>query len=761
MKWINQPPVSFNQDIAGINPFVLQYLARKGITSKNQIEAFMDPDHYTPSPGNEIPGLELAVERINQALDKDESICVWGDFDADGQTSTSLLVQTLKVLGGNVQYHIPIRATESHGVNIPNLKPIIDNGATCIITCDTGITAHEAVRYAKSRDVDFVITDHHDLPDTLPDAVAVTDPKLLSRGHPLENLSGVGIAYKVAESLLQRRGADFDPDSLLDLVAIGMIADLAGLTRDSRYLVQKGLVQLAKTKSRGLQTMMALSELNSINLNEEHVGYVLAPRLNALGRLGDANPAVELLTTEDPVRAKVLATQLEGLNIQRRLLCDQVIRSAEDQLLNNPSLRNQPVIILSHQKWPGGVVGIAASAIVEKYGKPTIIFSCPAGEPARGSARSIEGFNITEAISRQSDILLGYGGHPMAAGLSLEPEKLSEFQRRIIETANYMAGDLLSEEKSLVIDGWMSLAEIELGFAEELERLSPFGPGNNKPIMAIRDLSIREATEIGKNKEHLKIQVEDESHNSREVLFWDGVNEDLPTGKFDLAFSLRPSNWKGVRQCQMVWQNARQSESKILVTPEIRIELVDYRTMDGQEKLLQSIPIDTQVWAEGPVRKQVNGFTRVQLSKSKNLAIWSIPPSLEDLKHVLELTQPETIFLFSMDPKMDNEKNLLDRLAGLIKYSIAHKSGQTTLEELAAECAQTKNIIKKALEVLIGQGMINIQFTSPDEVLFSYTKDSAGGSKTNVARNELREFLQESSAFRKFYKSADLDSLIS
>ena len=286
-------------------------------------------------------------------------------------------------------------------------------------------------------------------------ATAITNPKLLPSGHPLGNLAGVGVAYKLAEELLFRNKSKIHPNTLLDLVAIGMVADLAILSKDSRYLVQMGLAQLAVSERLGLKVMMELAEITSSNLNEEHIGFVLGPRLNALGRLGDANPAVELLTTSDPVRARVLATQLEGLNVQRKLLCAQVVQGAESQLENNPSLLSQPVLILSHPSWPGGVVGIAASKMVDRYGKPAILFSTPANEPARGSARSIEGVNITKAISFQKDILLGYGGHPMAAGLSLAVENLPDFHRRLNKSVAAMLGENQIEEKTMMIDGWV------------------------------------------------------------------------------------------------------------------------------------------------------------------------------------------------------------------------------------------------------------------------------------------------------------------
>lgn len=760
MRWIEPPPRDFADNDLGLHPFVRSLLADRGMTSKNEIGAFIDPDLYPPSSGSEIPGLDSCVERIESALRRNEQICIWGDFDADGQTATTVLVQTLRELGGNVIYHIPVRANESHGVNIPNLKLVIDQGASLVVTCDTGISAHDAVEYACSRNVDFVITDHHDLPDTLPKAIAITNPKMLPNEHALRSLAGVGVAYKVAEVLLQRQKADFQSSDLLDLVALGMVADLAILTRDTRYLVQKGLARLNNTVRLGLKVMMELSEIASSFINEEHIGYTLGPRLNALGRLGDANPAVELLTTSNPMRARVLATQLEGLNVQRKLLCDQVIQAAESQLSENPSLLAQPIIILSHPSWPGGVVGIAASKLVERYGKPAILFSTPANEPARGSARSVDGFNITEAIATQKDILIGYGGHPMAAGLSLDPEKMPELRRKLSRVAEDRLGGRTSGEKNLTIDGWINLEEANLEFSEAIEKLAPFGPGNKKPTLAVRNLAIIKKNEIGKNKEHLKITVESELGIQKDVLWWDGANEEIPEGRFDLAFSLRASNWRGVRQNQLVWIDVRPLDSEPIRVDSGSPEVVDFRGREDRLELLKALPNEAMIWAEGSDRKQVNGLDRLNLSPAKILAIWTSPPSLEVLQQALKIVHPEKVYLFAVDPGMDDTQGLLERLAGLIKFTMTHKEGQTRISELAAACAQTENAIKMCLDWFVQRGQVSINNSTLDSIRINLQDGSNISGNAAIRTTEIQALLHETSAYRKFFSTADPKSLI-
>ncbi|HNF94531.1 MAG TPA: DHH family phosphoesterase, partial [Anaerolineales bacterium] len=372
-RWLDPQPVDIPASFQnlGLPPLIAQTLLRRGISSPVEAEAFLYPEK---NPSSQFPNIEKAVELLEMAIRNREKICVWGDFDVDGQTSTALLVQTLRALNADVMYYVPVRGKESHGIHIESLKPIIDNGAKLLLTCDTGITAHDAIDYANSRGLTVIVTDHHDLGETLPNAQAIINPKLLPEDHPLRNLAGVGVAYKLAEALLDTRTSNIDSQisniELLDLVALGLIADVALLQNETRSLAKQGIEQLRNTSRLGLRVMAELAGAAFETLTEETIGFTFAPRLNALGRLGDANPAIDLLITDDSARARVLATQIEGLNAQRRMLTKQVNDAAEAQLKENPELLNHPIIILSHPNWPGGVVGIVANKLVERYHKP-------------------------------------------------------------------------------------------------------------------------------------------------------------------------------------------------------------------------------------------------------------------------------------------------------------------------------------------------------------------------------------------------------
>ncbi len=760
MRWLDPPP-TFPADLHDLHPLVTQMLARRGITTPLSVRAFLDPAVYSPAPPTDLPGLAAVAKRVEKAIKAHETICVWGDFDVDGQTSTTILFSTIQALGGDVRYHIPVRAQESHGVNIPVLKDIIDRGAHLILTCDTGISAHEALAYALSRRVDVLVTDHHDLPDTLPPAFAITNPKLLPPNHPLAGLSGSGLAFMLAEELLSKFSApSIHPDSLLDLAALGLVADLARLTGDSRYLVQRGLQVLRQTQRLGLKVMMEMADLNPGQLTEEHIGYTLGPRLNALGRLGDANPAVELLTTSDAGRARLIATQLEGLNAQRQLLTAQVTEAAEKQLCDDPALLAQPVLVLDGAAWPGGIVGIAASRLVERYHRPAILLCGPPEGLIHGSARSIEGINITAAIAAQKDLLLNFGGHPMAAGLSLKPGMLQKFRKRLAKTIEKMtvAVDL---EPSLQIDAWINLPEADMKLAEVLEQLAPFGPGNEKLVLASRDLITQKekTTKIGRNKEHVKFSVTDGSGASQTILWWSGADEPLPEGRFDLAFTLRASDWRGKRQAQLEFVDFRVLETKPVEIQVPQVEILDQRMANNSEAVLKSLPKSVLVWAEGEDKKTIDGQDRNHLVRSEGLAIWTPPPWPEVLSSVLEKVQPQKVILFAVPPSTDEPRVFLERLAGLIKFAIRSKGGRTTVEELAAATAQREVTVRLGLEWMSAKGQIVFKF---DGNALQVMGENQAATPYAVAdlENGLKTALDETHAYRLHFVHANKESLI-
>ena len=581
---------------------------------------------------------------------------------------------------------------------------------------------------------------------------------MLPDEHPLATLAGVGVAYKLAEALLENWesgigiGNTFSDsqfptsESLLDLVALGLVADVALLKGDTRVLVQKGLQALRETKRLGLQTIMEMASVQPETVNEETIGFTFAPRLNAIGRLGDANPAVELLTTNESVRARVLASQLEGLNSQRRLLTSQVYRAAEAQLRDDPSLLEQPAIVLGHPSWPGGVVGIVASRLKDRYNKPVILLNTAEGEPARGSARSIEGLHITEAIALQKDLLLGFGGHPMAAGMSLVQENLPAFRMRLGKTIEKMLGDVVYEEPSLQIDAWMPLEELTLDLADEIERLSPFGAGNPSLTFASRNVTLKAVRKIGKTQEHLRLNLEDDQGNTSSILWWNGINDELPeTGsKIDIAYSLRASTFRGERQLQLQYIDCRVVEEKVVEVKRKKIDVVDLRNNDEKMKGL-----NFQTFAEGEDKKKVNGIDRYGLQSSDEFVIYTTPSGPGEMKTLLEQVKPQKVYLVAQNPPAEKTDGFLQRLAGMAKFVIAKKAGVAKISELAAATAQRESTVRIGLEWLAAGGHVAI--TSENDAV---SLSAGNGEGNQYVQKELyvavKGLLEETAAYRNY-----------
>ncbi len=764
--WLEPQDITVPEEflrIIGGNPLVSQVLYSRGLTDIAAARGFLSAKDYHPSPPSDLPDLEKAVSIILEALSAKKRIGIWGDFDVDGQTSTTILVSALKELAGNVIFHIPVRGEESHGISLPALTKFLEKGVELIVTCDTGVSSHEAIDFAKNRGVPVVITDHHDLPEVLPDAKTIVNPKKLPPGHPLSSLPGVGVAYKLVEELWHLKGDDEKSRQYLDLVALGIVADIALLKGDTRYLLQLGLDALRRTKRPGLRAIMELTELNQANITEEHIGFILAPRMNALGRLDDANIMVELLTTLDMGRARTLALKLEGINAQRKLLSDQVFQAAQAQLVADARLLDTPVLVLSHPAWPAGVIGVVASRLVDQYHRPVILLSAPPGEIARGSARSIEGVNITNVIAANQNLVKEFGGHPMAAGLSLDPSNIPDFRSAVSRTVLGM-GVGLQKEKDLPIDGYLSLPELTLDLVEDLERLAPFGAGNPPLVFATRNLLLPGYTAIGRGGEHLQLTIEDDLEHKQQSIWWQGAGFSLPESKFDLAYSVRASTYRGQRDVQIEWIDYRLADSEEISFEKTKrgMEVIDLRVLpDPLARMYQLLEREKLlIWGEACAKSRLDCHDRFSLHPAESLVIWTIPPDPAEIQAALEKVQPARVYLFANDPGMDKPAALLKRLAGLAKHVLNTTNGTASLNALASATAQLIPTIKAGLEWLDRSGYVSLISIKGDKVVLK-----AGIGQKNqtviVETSQLNSMLSESAAFRRYYLTANKDRLVS
>lgn len=754
-QWQEAPPIEAPAplaDLVGGHGLVAQRLARKGITSVAAAQRFLYADRYSPSPSSELPDIDRAVDRLERAIGARERILIWGDFDVDGQTSTALLYTALKQRGANASYHVPNRFSEGHGIHLPALKHHLDSGFDLLLTCDTGVSAHDAVAYASSRGVDTIITDHHALPDSLPAAVAVVNPQRLAESHPLRELPGVGVAYKLIEALY----GDDDASFLLDLVALGIVADVMVQVDDTRYLLQRGLQALRRNQRLGLKAILERAQIPPAELNEGHIGFAIAPRLNALGRLADANPAVDLLTTEDWGQARILANTLEGLNAKRKYLSNQVYESAIAQIEKEPWLLEYAVLALSQADWHSGVIGIVASRLVEEFGLPTVLIATP-DEIGRGSARSVAGVDITRALGLVADHLISHGGHSMAAGLSLPAEKVFQFRRALSRVVREMSGDA-PRTPALHIDGYLCLADISLDLTDDIERLAPFGNGNPPLTLATRNLRVANHKGLGRRREHLQVEVEDEGGKRQRVIWWRGARADLPQGRFDLAYALRASVYKGEREPLVEWLDYRALEAAnadLQPTGPI-YELYDHR---GSEAPLAALAIAREqypaalVWSEG--EKIAGAVNRLGLGPSETLIVWTSPPAAEVWAAALATANPNRLIVFGMRAQMEKTSEFLARLAALLKFAVNKREGKAGLEALAAALGERERSVQVGLQVLRALGKLDYQLRATGEIELEF-KDAAPSEQAPGLQKRLSLLLRETRAYRNYWLTMKL-----
>lgn len=775
-RWLDPEPVAVPPALAefvGGHPLVAETLVRRGVQTVEAARAFLNADAYTPTPPTALPNLAQAADRIERAIQDGETICVWGDFDVDGQTSTTVLVATLRDLGARVTHYIPVRATESHGMKIPALERVLDQGAQLILTCDTGIDANEAVAYATTRGVDVIVTDHHELPPELPSAYAIVNPHLLPSAHPLASLPGVGVAYKLAEELYARAGRAEEAAKHLDLVALGLVADVAVLDGDTRYLLQRGLAALRQTERLGLQELMKLARINPAYVSEEHIGFGLAPRLNALGRMDDANVSVDFLTTTDLTQARIFASELEALNDRRKLIGDQVFAAAQDQIAQNPALLEDAALVLAAPEWPVGVIGIVANRLVELYHRPAILIAISSEGQGHGSARSVEGCHITEALATQHDLLRSYGGHAMAAGLSLPAEDIPAFRRGLARAVKAQIG-VAPAQPALQIDGYVPLADLSLDFLADLERLAPFGAGNPSLTLATRDIRVTAHRPLGRDGRHLLLTVEDADSVAQQVVWWRWDGTALPEDPFDLAYTARVNDFRGQRELQIVWEDARaDTDARVCtgareIAPSIapvvierpQLELVDYRREPHPLTLLKpllTVP-DLQIWHEGPAAADIPGCDRHELVPATTLVIWTLPPGPDVLHAALAKVSPTKVYLFSAGAGLDQLEPFLKYIAGMAKYVLKNNSGRVDIPRVAAMTANRESAVRLALGWLEAQGHITITAEIDDGVLVH-----AGGNRTDLYADRiaarLGALLDEVSAYRRYFMQAEVEVL--
>lgn len=479
---------------------IAMLLQIRNIKTREEIEDFLFNDSEIASPF-EIKDMDRAVERIKTAIDNCERICVYGDYDADGVTSTSLLYSYLETVGANAMYYIPSRETEGYGMNKNAVDYLHENGVKLIVTVDNGIAALEEIAYAKSLGIDTVVTDHHMPTGSLPNAVAVVDLHREDCNSSFKNLSGVGVAFKLIMAI---EGEDCDVNNLLDnyadLLTLGTIGDIVELKGENRVFVKRGLLSIMNCDRVGINALVQSSGLAGKNISAGNVSFTLVPRINAVGRLGLSGKSVDLLLTEDPEQAEEISSELCEDNSERQQIEKEILEKIDARVKQNPSLVLDKIIVIDGEDWHQGVIGIVASRIKEIYGKPVIIIS-RIGESAKASGRSVEDFPLCDAVFACADLLTHYGGHPMAVGLSLDSKNIELFRKRINEYADAFSNMPFDK---LNIECKLNPAFINVDLVESLSYLQPFGAGNPTPVFGLYNMTLTNIIPLSNNK-HLKL----------------------------------------------------------------------------------------------------------------------------------------------------------------------------------------------------------------------------------------------------------------
>lgn len=532
----------------GLSPILGQVLLNRGVETSQQAQVYLSPETQAmPAPLEEFADLAISVEMLKDAIASGDKIAICGDYDADGMTSTALLLRALRHLGANVDYAIPSRMKDGYGINKRIVEEFAEEGVSIILTVDNGISAHEAVARAVELGIIVIITDHHDLPPELPEADAILNPKLIAESSPYRGIAGVGVAYILAVTLAQEldkiQGLTAQ---LLELFTLGTIADLAPLTGINRRWLKRGLQLLPQSELAGVQALMQMSGINDDKkaMKPEDIGFKLGPRINAIGRISDPQIVIELLTTTDKGVALEKAMQCEQVNQKRQQLCEEIEQEAIAFIAqNHQDLQQQRVLVIVQPNWHHGVIGIVASRLVERYGVPVFIGTYEENDPTqiRGSARGIPEFNVFEALQFCKDLLGKFGGHQAAGGFSFPAKNLEEIRILLSEFAHQC---LLPEHlKPLIsIDAQADLSQINSDLYWQIDALHPCGIGNPDPIFWTPNVRVVEQKIVGKG--HLKLTlIQDNQPNKINAVAWRwGEYFPLPS-RVDIAYKLRENTW--------------------------------------------------------------------------------------------------------------------------------------------------------------------------------------------------------------------------
>lgn len=670
-------------------------LVAHGYQTVKDVQLFLHPQVQQIQLPNKLHDMDKAVSRIRQAIEDGDQITVYGDYDADGMTATALMYETLETLGANASYYIPNRFKDGYGPNQAAYERLINDGTKLIVTVDNGVTGKKEIEFATQHGCDVVVTDHHSLPNELPTAAAIVHPQFPGDEYQFGDLSGVGVAFKVAWALLEEL-----PSEMLDLVAVGEIADLVSMSKENHVLVSLGLQQLQQGLRPGVHALLKLAGVDEHKLTSQDVAFKLAPRLNALGRIDDGNEGVRLLTTVDEQAAVELAKNVDECNQTRQQLVQDIAKEAMAKAMAPDNLNRKTLLIVGHG-WHQGVLGIVASKIVEATGKPTIIASVNDGElVAKGSGRSVEGYDLFDALNKHRQLMTAFGGHTMASGMSFLITQVPQIAKTLETAADEQRLDLGTKEH-LEVAGTVTVSDLTTDFYQQVQRLAPFGPDNEEPVFEINHPHITKSQQIGKNNEHLKFTISDQ-HRQTDVLAFNHGHQNeafAPGTQIKIVGTVSLNVWRGRRNVQFLMKDQLVSGTSV----------VDHRTNRLTPEMFQKPA--TYVVFNAKLRDNINGHangevvdgSRVNTSlNSSRIVIVDTPHEIKELQKILQENRDAsviTLLLFDGRPHLND--NIPSRQQFIQLFQLIRNTKSINLQQQENHLRQSLNVTRNQLILMI------------------------------------------------------------
>ena len=728
----------------------LACLAKKrGLDTKDKLIQFLEIDKYIPLNLDDFPKIYKIADFILQHIKNGSKILIYGDYDVDGITSTSILFGALSQLSDQINYHIPDRFKEGYGLNkkvLAGYQAEMD----LVISCDCGISNYDEVKFAKEAGMDFVVTDHHDLPDKLPPADYVISPRLLPEDHQGYWLPGAGMAYFLIKAIFEKADKTGEEEDYLDLLLLAIIADVVPLKGENRYLFKTGLKKLQFTERIGLKALYNELDINPLEINEKTLGFQIGPLLNSAGRVDSAEKGLELLLAEDKSKAAGLAAELSQINDYRKKISQQIYLELEKEI--NPQKRK--ALISYNSDWHQGVIGIAAGRVTENYQIPAVLMTSTLdGEFITGSARSIEGININNLISECSDLLEKHGGHAAAAGFSLKKDRLEKFKLRLQRLIDQKLDKLESDFK-IKTDLNLELCQINEEFYQSLRRFAPFGESNPEPLFYL-EADVISSRKISSGR-HKRLILSSDDNRITALWWWSGEVENNYTQK--AACNLTENNYRGNKNLQLVLKALKPLKDKsknfhFKKEKKNSVKIIDWREKNISE--IQTRSVNTVYFAEG--LQEYNFYPLVNRNyyrKAEKLVLITLPSSPAVLKEALLSTAAEKLILINSRNDVITFNDFIKKVLSLLKYSLKNKNGIFNLEEAALALEVEEITIKRALDFLRAEAFISYEYISHREVLITKNGEKNLG-QANLNKKNLKNLLKESSAFKRFIKNKD------